>query len=276
MFSFHDWTHNSAKIIIPPLEDKSDVFSDSNFKDCLDSTILALREMERTSLWVEVHISRSRLIEEMAELGLKFHHAEGDTAVLNMWLQDSESLVPDFATHHVGVGGLCINSRNEILCVRELKRNYTPWKMPGGLSELGEHLDEAVVREVYEETGIRTKFRDVLCFRHTHGMAHSRSDMYFVCRIDPIEEEVGEGNVIIPEPVAQEGEIEAAAWVPYQKFREQIFGEQGSPILRHVLDLHERAGSITLDKQMVQSTIPGNKPNPIYSPILPSDKNGGR
>ena len=276
IFPYEDWTHNSAKVTIPAIgseTEEGDVFQTDEFQDRLDSTIIALKEMGKSSIWVDVHISRARLIEEMAELGLTFHHAQDEKAVLNMWLKSSESLVPEFATHHIGVGGLCINRRNEILCVRELHRNYVPWKIPGGLSELGEHLDEAVVREVFEETGVRTEFRDVLCFRHTHGMANNRSDMYFVCRLDLVEDDEvdTDGNSIIPEPQAQPGEIETAAWIPYEEFRSIIFGEEGSPVIRHVLEAHERG--TTLQKKLVHSSIPGRKPSPIYSPIVVSEEN---
>ena len=39
------------------------------------------------------------------------------------------------------------------------------WKFPGGLAEDGEQIGEAAVREVWEETGIKTKFIKLLGFR---------------------------------------------------------------------------------------------------------------
>ena len=82
-----------------------------------------------------------------------------------------------------GVGAVVVNSRDEILCVRELRMNYMPWKVPGGLSELGESISDAAEREVLEETGVPTKFHSILSFRHAHGLANGRSDLYFVCPI---------------------------------------------------------------------------------------------
>ena len=76
----------------------------------------------------------------MEDLGFEFHHAQGKTAKLNRWLKDEfDSKVPEFATHHVGVGAVVVNSRNEILVVKGLRRNYLPWKIPGGLADIGEH-----------------------------------------------------------------------------------------------------------------------------------------
>ena len=39
------------------------------------------------------------------------------------------------------------------------------WKLPGGLVETGESLEEASLREVWEETGVKCDFKGVLGFR---------------------------------------------------------------------------------------------------------------
>ena len=104
---------------------------------------------------------------------------------------------------------------------------------------------------------------DVICFRHSHGMANGRSDIYFVCRMEPIEEVDEEGNTTIPEPVPQEGEIEAAEWVPYSEFREMANGEHGHPLIRHVLNVAERGDLI--ERKLIHSVVPGRGASPIYS-----------
>ena len=78
---------------------------------------MALRDIQKTSVWVEVPMSRASLIEDMIDLGFEYHHAQGKVAKLNLWLKETtESKVPEFATHHVGVGAVVVNSRDEILC----------------------------------------------------------------------------------------------------------------------------------------------------------------
>jgi ADP-ribose pyrophosphatase YjhB (NUDIX family) len=39
------------------------------------------------------------------------------------------------------------------------------WKLPGGLVEAGESIEVAAIREVWEETGVKTKFVSILGFR---------------------------------------------------------------------------------------------------------------
>lgn len=96
---FEKGSHRSAKLVIPT--DLDDVeFGRNTFQTRLKSTIAACRELGKSSLWVYVPMSRASLIEDMAAFGVKFHHASGDMAVLNVWLQESsESKIPEFATH---------------------------------------------------------------------------------------------------------------------------------------------------------------------------------
>lgn len=55
--------------------------------------------------------------------------------------------------HVVAVTGYVTNEAGEVLLVRTFSRSDT-WEMPGGQVEVGEPLDEAMCREVLEETGV--------------------------------------------------------------------------------------------------------------------------
>ena len=61
---------------------------------------------------------------------------------------------PDYPI--VGVGAIVVKDNDEILLV---KRKFEPskgkWSIPGGLVEVGEKLEDAVLRELEEETGIK-------------------------------------------------------------------------------------------------------------------------
>lgn len=48
------------------------------------------------------------------------------------------------------------------------------------------------VREVFEETGVRSEFRSLLSIRqqHNHPGAFGMSDMYIICRLSPLTYEI--------------------------------------------------------------------------------------
>eukprot|EP00123_Amoebidium_parasiticum_P022135 comp8072_c0_seq2/m.3564 comp8072_c0_seq2/g.3564 ORF comp8072_c0_seq2/g.3564 comp8072_c0_seq2/m.3564 type:complete len:193 (-) comp8072_c0_seq2:787-1365(-) len=133
--------------------------------------------------------------------------------MLKKWLPDRPSLIPHFATHQVGVGGLVINSRREVLCIQE-RNPLSPtdtigYKLPGGMVNLGEELGDAAVREVYEETGVKTEFKSVVSLRHcTNFTAYGRSDIYVVCQMKPLTEDIHMDQV----------EIKDCKWIPLEEY----------------------------------------------------------
>jgi 8-oxo-dGTP diphosphatase len=54
----------------------------------------------------------------------------------------------------VGVGAVILDGDKILLEQRKNEPSKGKWSVPGGLVELGESLEEAVVREVKEETGL--------------------------------------------------------------------------------------------------------------------------
>jgi len=62
----------------------------------------------------------------------------------------------------VGVGAIIVENERVLL----VKRGHAPllgeWSIPGGVLELGEALEEAVVRETWEETGLRVETAGLL------------------------------------------------------------------------------------------------------------------
>ena len=88
--------------------------------------------------------------------------------MLTKWMNVNEpSTMPLYASHYVGVGGLVLNKdKTKILCIQEQTSQFGKfWKLPGGAVDPGETLQDAVKREVWEETGLRTRFKGIVAFR---------------------------------------------------------------------------------------------------------------
>jgi len=62
----------------------------------------------------------------------------------------------------VGVGGVVVHDGRVVLIRRGKEPLYGRWVVPGGTVELGETLEEALVREMHEETGLRVEPVEVL------------------------------------------------------------------------------------------------------------------
>lgn len=58
----------------------------------------------------------------------------------------------------VGVGAVIWNDRKEVLLIRRTKEpRIGQWSLPGGKIEKGESLEDALLREVLEETGLEVE-----------------------------------------------------------------------------------------------------------------------
>ena len=63
----------------------------------------------------------------------------------------------------VGVSAVVFNSRDEILLLRHrFRKNDHLWSLPSGWLKKGETLEQAICREVLEETGLRTQVTGLL------------------------------------------------------------------------------------------------------------------
>ena len=58
---------------------------------------------------------------------------------------------------HVAASGIVYNDRGEILLEKRADNGW--WGLPGGHIDVGESVEQAAVREIWEETGIRARVR---------------------------------------------------------------------------------------------------------------------
>lgn len=92
-----------------------------------------------------------------------------------------------YATPKVDVRA-AVFQENKILLVKE--REDGCWTLPGGWVDVGESPSEAIVREVYEESGYLTKATKLLALydrnhpRHNHPpMRHHVYKLFFLCEL---------------------------------------------------------------------------------------------
>jgi 8-oxo-dGTP diphosphatase len=99
--------------------------------------------------------------ERRRELGELFVEVKED------WLEATGVYQPP--KQIVSVSGLIWNDKREILLVRTFWRGDT-WEMPGGQVEFGETLDQALVREIWEETGVDVRLHGVTGVYHNQQL----------------------------------------------------------------------------------------------------------
>ena len=179
------------------------------FSQRLSMSLEIWKKRGRQLVWLEVPIIKSEFIPVAVQAGFSFHHS-GETYLMLTRPLVEDAFIPGFATHYIGAGGVIISKDDEILVVCEKHRGSSRpyYKLPGGALHPGEHLAEAVVREILEETGVRTTFEAMVCFRHWHGYRHDKSDIYFVCRLKPLTYDI----------VLQPEEIEECLWMPVEEY----------------------------------------------------------
>ncbi|KAI1888231.1 hypothetical protein AGOR_G00182900 [Albula goreensis] len=163
--------------------------SDGGFELLLRDSLTQWRAEGRVAVWLHVPIAQSRFVAAAAAHGFTFHHARGDRSTLSLWLGEGESRLPLYATHQVGVAGAVLDETNgKVLVVQDKNKTKNAWKFPGGLSDPGENIGDTAVREVLEETGVRSEFQSLLSVRqqHNHPGAFGMSDLYLICRMRPL------------------------------------------------------------------------------------------
>ena len=62
----------------------------------------------------------------------------------------------------VGVTGVVLNARDEVLLARHVYRSGITWGLPGGGVQHGESFEQAMHREILEETGISITVHELL------------------------------------------------------------------------------------------------------------------
>ncbi|KAF8096262.1 hypothetical protein N665_0313s0031 [Sinapis alba] len=228
---------NGGVTLLPVVEDKyggvmtemSRPMDPSAFSALLRSSLSNWTLQGKKGVWIKLPRQLIGLAETAVKEGFWFHHAEENYLMLVYWIPKQDHTLPSNASHRVGIAAFVINHKNEVLVVQEKTGRFKGqgiWKFPTGVVNEGEYIHDGSVREVKEETGVDTEFVQVLAFRQTHKAFFEKSDLFFVCMLKPLSLEIN----------AQETEIEAAQWMPWEEYKKQPF-VQNHELLRYMTDI---------------------------------------
>ena len=90
--------------------------------------------------------------------------------------------------YNIGVGGAVIRDGKVLMVRRASRRGYGNWQLPGGYIELKETIEEAVVREVAEESGVTAEVEGVLGLRNRFDLERGNG-IYVVLLLRPVRGE---------------------------------------------------------------------------------------
>jgi len=181
----------------------------STFKKELQNLLQQAKADGISLLWIDLTTTQHEHIALALALGFEFHNCEAKRVTLTFQVTKG-AYIPVPPTHTVGVGAVVINAKNELLMVRDrIHTSHSIYKLPGGMLEHAQSLEEGVVREVWEETGIRAKLIKMVSVLNSHPFTFNKSNMYIVFQLEALSEEIN---------VVDTNEIEYALWMPLEEF----------------------------------------------------------
>lgn len=111
--------------------------------------------------------------------------------------------------YNIGVGGAVVRDGRLLLVRRASRHGRGNWQLPGGFIEPDETIEQGVVREVFEETGVEAVVEAVLGLR-SRCDPDSGNGIYVVLLLAPVR----------GEPKADDREVDHAGYFDLDAIRE--------------------------------------------------------
>lgn len=156
-----------------------------------------------------------------------------------------------------------INDQDQILLMQRRTGDYVGfWSLPGGKVEQNEHLDQAAVRELKEETNVTAEFDQHLGLVSEHLQLNGQVDKHFllhICQLRPKESqaievklEEEEGNQLQWWPLSNLPSLEEGINPSDAEIIEQMIKQKKKGYYRCVMDKQE-TGHQLKDFKLVNS-----------------------
>jgi hypothetical protein len=109
------------------------------FEHQLEQSLAAWRQAKRRGIWLSIPHDRTELIPIAQKFGFVLHHARSDFVMLTHWLDEKEpNQLPTYAISSIGVGGLVVNKKRDVLIIQERFSDIEDYfKLPGGSLNMG-------------------------------------------------------------------------------------------------------------------------------------------
>lgn len=192
------------------------------FTDQFNRLLLLAKSEGKQLIWFSLSIQQSAFIKVLTDAGFVFHNCLEDEITLILRIQE-DAYAPFVPTHSIGAGALIFNEQQQVLVIREKLGNNIGFKLPGGNVELGEKISQAIVREVFEETGIRSEFIGIQGFGSKKVFRFGKSNIYFLCRLNALSAEINIQDI---------DEIAEAKWCDINEF---ISDDNNSLFVREIV-----------------------------------------
>lgn len=171
------------------------------FARWLRASISTWKQQGKKLLWIKLLTEYSHLFGIVLEEGFRYHHSEASYLVFAPWLPVIPNLIPVNACRGVRAIAFVLNDEREVLVVPENSGRFKGTrKLPTGVVNEDEDICHAVVRVAKEETGVDTKFVEVLYFRQDRKSFFPKSDLSFLCVLQPQSSSIEENNVEVRRP----------------------------------------------------------------------------
>ncbi|HKT80451.1 MAG TPA: NUDIX hydrolase [Vicinamibacterales bacterium] len=134
----------------------------------------------------------------------------------------------------VGVGAVVIDATRVLLVKRKQPPLQGEWTLPGGAVELGETLEEAVVREIREETGLDVEVGPIVeVLDRVHRDDDGRIEYHYVI-VDYLARRRSE------QPVVAQSDAADARWVEVARLGDYRVRPAALAVIEKALELSVR------------------------------------